>query len=338
MDHRYQILLCILLIFVLSSLRLVHLEADTPDAIQSTSMGLYVDEGYKTLSPRNLILFGHTHWHPEDDYHGWMEMSPITNWSYYASFRVFGVRVGSARVVTILAFFLFISAYALTTFGRYPARIFFLGLIMLGLENTLFFFSRIALIELPIILFLYLSIFALRVWGTRRPLLGLFILTGGGLFTCFFVKLSALAYFLPALLGAFLAFGLQKNRSRQIKALPFMVLPAALMAVAVLIRLSNRIDFSPTGILERLLVYPALDTTPFLVILGLICAVGGLLTRSHLYTQNIYRCALLGIVLLSPIVLAFLPYHPLRYYVPILPAAMAAVCPKFLTNSMTRTR
>jgi len=198
--NRYPILLCILLILLLSSLRLVHLEADTPDAIQSTSMGLYVDEGYKTLSPRNLILFGHTHWHPEDDYHGWMEMSPITNWSYYASFRVFGVRVGSARVVTILAFFLFISAYALTTFGHYPARIFFLGLIMLGLENTLFFFSRIALFELPLILFLYLSIFALRIWGSRRPLLSLFILTAGGLFTCFFVKLSALAYFLPALL------------------------------------------------------------------------------------------------------------------------------------------
>ena len=73
----------------LALLRLIHLGADTPSEF-SRSAGPYVDEGYKTLSPRNLVLFGTTHWNSEDTYRGWMKDSPITQWSYYASFRLFG--------------------------------------------------------------------------------------------------------------------------------------------------------------------------------------------------------------------------------------------------------
>lgn len=62
------------------TLRLTHIDADTPAGL-SWSAGLYVDEGYKTLSPRNLLLLGNTHWHEADTYPGWMKSSPVTQWS-----------------------------------------------------------------------------------------------------------------------------------------------------------------------------------------------------------------------------------------------------------------
>src|SRR5512132_2766522 len=71
------------LLFLLCGLRFLDLGADTPIWAKSYSMGDYVDEGYKTLSARNLVLFGQTHWHPLDNYPGWMKASPVTNWSYY---------------------------------------------------------------------------------------------------------------------------------------------------------------------------------------------------------------------------------------------------------------
>lgn len=50
----------------LALLRLVHLTADTPYGLTEPTAGIYVDEGYKTLSPRNLILYGRTHWNDAD--------------------------------------------------------------------------------------------------------------------------------------------------------------------------------------------------------------------------------------------------------------------------------
>ena len=139
------------LVLLLVLLRLIHLGADTPPYL-SGSDGLYVDEGYKTLSPRNLVLFGTTHWSPVDRYEGWMSSSPITQWSYYASFRLFGVDLEAARYVTVLFFAVFLFGFVLAMRRRYSGALLLGGLALLGLEirdrNSYIAAALIALIVL----------------------------------------------------------------------------------------------------------------------------------------------------------------------------------------------
>ena len=109
---RWWLAVCLSLL-ALVGLRLVHLEADNPSGMQSGSMAPFVDEGYKTLGPRNLVLFGHTHWNSQDTYPTWMKRSPLTQWLFVGSFHLLGARVGSARIVTILLFAVFLGGFVL---------------------------------------------------------------------------------------------------------------------------------------------------------------------------------------------------------------------------------
>ena len=50
--------------------RFIMLGADVPQWFAPTDLGLHLDDGYKTLSARNYVNFGQTHWNPEDRYQG----------------------------------------------------------------------------------------------------------------------------------------------------------------------------------------------------------------------------------------------------------------------------
>src|SRR5437763_12796343 len=53
-------------------IRTINLGADAPKGLPAEAdCGMYVDEGFKTLWPRNMVVFGTGHWHPRDDYPGW---------------------------------------------------------------------------------------------------------------------------------------------------------------------------------------------------------------------------------------------------------------------------
>jgi hypothetical protein len=57
----------------------INLGSDAPKGLPAEQdYGIYVDEGYKTLSARNMDVFGTTRWHPLDEYHGWLSASPVT--------------------------------------------------------------------------------------------------------------------------------------------------------------------------------------------------------------------------------------------------------------------
>ena len=98
MSRGSKLLAVTLVILALGLFRLVHLSADTPPSASPTGFGLYVDEGYKTLAARRRLLFGATRWNPADEFSGWMKESALTQWSYYAGFRLLGPRVESARI------------------------------------------------------------------------------------------------------------------------------------------------------------------------------------------------------------------------------------------------
>jgi 4-amino-4-deoxy-L-arabinose transferase-like glycosyltransferase len=318
--------LALVLAVALALLRLVHLTADTPYGLTEPTAGEYVDEGYKTLSPRNLILHGRTHWNPADDYRGWLDASPLTQWSFYLGFRLFGTEIGSARLVTIAYFMVLLCGYAWAMTGRYQVALLLAGLLALGLESTIFFFSRIALFETPQLVFTYLLLFLFSHMRERHGAAAITLAAGVALMLTFTVKQSALLVMGPVLLATVVY---AARRTLDVRTLWIVgaVLAAGIMVVLTLTQShwSFAMQLAPLGYLERLMDIPLAYASPFVLVAGWMCALHALLTRPRLWFDDLYRLCLIAIVVLGPLELALFWYNPLRYFVPFLPAYVLLV-------------
>ena len=62
---------------------------------------------------------------------GWAAKSPITQLSFYAAFRFFGQRLGSARLVTVVWFLLLLTVFAVAMRKRYGHGLILLGLVLI---------------------------------------------------------------------------------------------------------------------------------------------------------------------------------------------------------------
>ncbi|MCI0564199.1 MAG: hypothetical protein MN733_37465, partial [Nitrososphaera sp.] len=335
-----------LIISMACVIRTVHIKADTPAGL-SSDHGTYVDEGYKTLAVRNLFLFGAEKWHPADTYPGWLSASPLTQWSYYLSFLASQPDIAAARAVTIVYYALFLVLYFFLLYGRYSPAIFYAGLLLFSLESTLFFFSRIALFEIPMATFFYALVMSLiRIPETKSNVAIFFSLVVAAILA-FSIKESALVYFGPVFLAIVISLLNQHNFVVSARLARYSI--ALLLGVVILLGLtystwSSRLDLgshsylsrlmerSPShtaippfwhgayGYLIRLMDNPLLKVSPFVVLAGIFCAAHGVLCQPSHYLKNLYRLTLMCLVILGPIVLALFKIHPLRYYVPLLPA------------------
>ena len=311
----------------LALVRLIHLGADTPPEV-SSSAGLYVDEGYKTLSPRNLLLFGTTHWHPKDAYSGWMSTSPVTSWAYYASFRMFGANIEAARGVTVLFFALFLVGFAVAMSRRYSLGLIVAGLVLLGFESILFFLSRVALLEIPIVTFLYGLLFVFARTKPRSAATPFLLTFGASLFLVLGVKISALLYLGPVLLAVSTFLVLEKSRHHSyVKRRYVIVISLAVLVLLVLTREAwlSRMEIGPLEIGRQIFDNPLVRGAPVPILAGVLCAVHVLVCRPELIFRNVYRLSLVAIVLLGLPSIAIFDYNPLRYYVPLLPAYLLLV-------------
>jgi hypothetical protein len=318
----------------LASLRLIHLGADTPSGL-SGSDGPYVDEGYKTLSARNLVLFGETHWSREDVYVGWMDASPVTSWAYYASFRLFGATVEAARAVTVLCFGLLLTAFAWAMSGRYRPGLVLIGLALLGLESNLFFFSRIAIFEIPIVAFLCGVLFVFARLKPHRSVVPVLLALATSVLLVFGVKLSALFYVAPILITSSLFLFRDEWFRQKLRDWRFLIPATAglvlLLAITrdqwgmILAVVQRELHLVPSEYAHRILENPLVDSSPAIVLAGLLCAVHGLVCRPDLFLGNIYRLSLVAMILLGIPLIALIEYDPLRYFMPLLPAHVLIV-------------
>jgi hypothetical protein len=311
----------------LALLRLIHLGADTPPEL-SGSAALYVDEGYKTLSPRNLVLFGATHWNPHDVYAGWMSGSPVTQWSYYASFRLFGTSVESARGVTVFYFALLLVGYVWAMAGRYRPALVLGGLAVLGLERTIFFLSRIAVFEMPIATLVAGLLFVFARMKPHRSVASVLAATATGVILALGVKLTSLFYLAPILLAASMFFVFAKRPPRRL--IGWLSVTLAVVGFGALLFFFRslwmlRMDLVPYDIGQRILENPLVRASPVIVLAGLLCAVHGLVCRPDLFLGSIYRISLVALVLLGVPLISLVDYDPLRYYAPLLPAFVLIV-------------
>jgi hypothetical protein len=94
--NAYRTIFLLCLIGGFGVFHLFFINADTPASL-TYGAGTYCDEGYKTLSARNMVLFGDTHWTELDEYAGWVKGSPVTFYFNYLMFNVFGVFLGFCK-------------------------------------------------------------------------------------------------------------------------------------------------------------------------------------------------------------------------------------------------
>ena len=270
-------------ILALISLRLINLEADTPAGISITGMGTYVDEGYKTLNPRNLAVFGSVRWHPEDDFSGWMEprleysrhhWSPLTQWPYYLAFRLLGPRLSSARIATVVLSALLLLGYAYATAREYSTGLFFVGMILLGLHSTLFFYSRLALFVMPVVACVYWLLFLLRRFERSPPYFAPALILVFAVVSTFGVRASAPIYFAPIVLGFVAASWISRKEwtSREIWWLGLGSL-VILGLLAVPTRSLWLGEHQVSAVPARTLLNPLLNGSALWVTAGLLCTL-----------------------------------------------------------------
>jgi len=310
----------ILALIVLLSIRMVNLEADTPSSLWTVSFGPHVDEGYKTLDARNLYLSGATHWNDEDDYPGWTRRSPITQLGFYSAFRLLGQKLGSARLVTIAWFLLMMVVFTHTMKNRYEPGVVLLGLALLGMNHTLFLFSRIALFELPITCLVFIPVFLFAKYSVDHSRILIGITLGFLLVGTLGVKASTLLYFLPVLAALVVVLRRRAPADRIL----VVTVPTLITAIALATYFHSswmpRLGQMDIPMIREWLASPLAQATPLLVGAGLLAAGHSLLLDWRSFLRDPYKAALLALMVGGPLLLAQFRYHPLRYYIPILPA------------------
>ncbi len=326
---RYQAPLAVVLILTLCAVRFLHLGADTPTWVAPYSAGEYVDEGNKTLSPRNLVVHGHTHWNDENDYRGWMKSSPITNWSYFAAYSLLEPKVEAARLATALYFVAFLAVTFLALRRHVSTVALFVGLILLSVDSGIFFFSRIAIFEMPMITLLYAGTLMLAHLSDDANWLPLALLIGLSAILAFGIKASGVVYTAPAIAGLILRF-LYTQRNKRWGNPYLIALVAALPSMAILYATRHiwlaRLGLNPQAYLSNFLSTPVLALTPFLTLAGIASSLHLLFARFESIVASSYRTALISMAIGGPLALALFTTDPPRYWVPIIPAFALVVC------------
>ena len=310
-------------------IRTANLGSDAPEGLPGEQdYGIYVDEGYKTLSARNMVVFGTARWHPGDDYHGWLTTSPITQAAFYLAFARFGQVLETARMVSVTWFAIFLIAFGIAYYRERCSPVFWIGLLMLGFQYVLWVISRTAIFEIAALSVFYAALLLLRRFS-KTVITYAIVIAFVGVLVTFGIKRNGSIIVAPALFGIMAIWAFQKGRTRQFL-LFLLIVTGILLLFSSLQRIGftvplgvplERINlFSPAKEIKRFLVNPILEADPFLVILVHACAISVLLYRPKFFENNPYRVSIASIAFLGTAALATVPNIHLRYCTLLLPA------------------
>ncbi|PCJ87014.1 MAG: hypothetical protein COA57_05410 [Flavobacteriales bacterium] len=131
--------------------RVLFINADAPSDI-SNSAAIYADEGYKSFSARNMVLFQKFNWHSLDQYQGWYKSSPIINYIYVQAFTLFGIHLSTVRLVSVFFSILtFILLFILLkSFYKQGAKIALLTCGLICFSYVYIIYNRLGLFETPL--------------------------------------------------------------------------------------------------------------------------------------------------------------------------------------------
>lgn len=143
----------LLISFVALGLRFIHLEADFPPGI-NWSGDLYTDEGWYSNNAIARQLTGE--WTIEGDFNPIVTL-PVFNVTQAAAFSVLGLSLTTARITEVVfSILVCVFAYLLVArlAGPLPGLV---TLLLLSTNFTLFAFSRLAILDLPMTAFTLMS-------------------------------------------------------------------------------------------------------------------------------------------------------------------------------------
>jgi hypothetical protein len=306
----------------------INLSADTPElsAFNLSDTGLLVDEGYKTLIPRNLVLFGQTHWAEADEYGNWFRGSPLTQSLLLLTFHLWDPDIVVARATALIYFFALLLLVLLAHRSRLDTAALVLLAAVLATEPFLFFFSRVALFEVAVGLVVAVGLMLIRSVGTRMLWFPFFLAATVALAGMFLVKLSTVLYLFPAML-ALGTLALTKSSPRRALVLG---LVAGFVMFAFLFRTYPvwlyRLEIPEFwGIVFGYFSSPLIHWSPWLSGAAWY-SLGSIIWRSGgKVFGDPYFVALAATMVGAPALLLLFEYSPPRYYVAIVPVQILVV-------------
>lgn len=336
----FFLIICILLSTTL--LRIINLDAD-PVPGYTGELGYQIDEGYKTLSPRNLYLYGKTHWNTADEYPGWMKSSAMTQWPYYLSFKILGEKLSSARTVSIIYAITFLIFAALFLWQRLPHKLAALGVLLLATDPALFLFSRSALFETSIIFYVYTGIFISAAFSNNFKQLAFIPLIIIAVLSFFYLKKSVMLYLMPlAISYGFVSIKDKFNPALTKRSIISVLIILLLISATLYL---NREGSSTNINLEEfiyqpqtLFLNPVHTLSPLALILAYTIIIELLIIQPKFILNDWYRLSLAALVVLVPIMLSFFTYNAARYHLPILPAAFLLIVERLSLNITEETK
>jgi len=324
--HQYiGFLLGIVVIAAVILPRFIHLDADPQPGFIPLDVGYQIDEGYKTFAAKNLLVFGKPVWSPEDEYSGWLRSSPVTQWPYYLAFSQLGLKLENARAVSIIYFTLFLAITFYLLGRRYGPLIASTAVMLLATDAALFYFSRSALFEIAMILFVYTGILLTTLIPNNKPLHAAALMTGVALLTMYTVKSSAMLYLAPPVMACAFLIALNPEHSRKRKYTGFTALLLAIVILGFTTRNTwlQHISLDTLGqIPESFLLNSMTDLTPLALLLAYSCILHLLLVKPVSLYNNLYRLTLIAMVIGTPLILSLFDKNPPRYYVALIPASL----------------
>jgi hypothetical protein len=323
-----------LLTVALLASRFLQLGADVPQWFAPADLGLHLDDGYKTLSARNYVEFGQTHWNPKDDYPGWARGSPLTHWLYTVAYTIGGVQVSSVRVVGVLFFLSLVGAFVFTFRRDYSPWAVAGGAAFLSLEPMLYHFSRVALFEVPLAFLIAVGAFAVFRVRDRGMLVQVGFLALAAVAAGELVKPSGYLYLALGIAALLMRALIKQHLSRVVWLLA--AIGGGVILTAALYQQTRGIWIGRIHLVDpaywiplRLLINGPQDLSPLYVGAALLCMVHGLATRAEEYLDDSYRLVLISILLGVPLMLALIWNPPPRYYVVAMAAAALLVIDHF---------
>ena len=212
---RALLLLSVILMLVAAFARLLHLEADFP--IELTQSGAPMsDEGWHSNAAVRYWLFGY--WYLPGDVNRAI-MQPTFQLLQWMTLGALGVSLTTVRLPAVV---LFLGLTVLMTNTIRTQSRLIGGMVAMALLTTdfhLFAYSRIALIDLPMLFFVIASLWLLMTMGSKHDLLG-GILAGLAYSLALLTKPTAL--FAAPLLLLFAALGDEELKTRLRRSLGFL--------------------------------------------------------------------------------------------------------------------
>lgn len=334
---------------VLAVLALLHaalltfdITADPPPDLDR-SLGIYVDEGWKTYAARNKALFGS--WQPREGLsRGWIDGSPLPTLVWYGSFELFGVSRRAARLPNLLfslgSLFL-VHAVARRAWG---ARAALWTAALWILDWNVLMFARLALQE-PQVAFWGLA--ALYAWCRLDSGTAWGVAAGTCLAAAFFSKASAAGPIAGFVAAAFLDLRRPERRSGAGAAL---AAAAALLAGGIWLLPRPLFEASDVHVGDRLAPLASLRSallSAAIVLengyvtrtlpIFLAALAGGLLTLFRFrWAHPAERVSLLWLAA-SLAMFAVVGYRPARYF-PILAPPLAILAASFAHHGLGTMR